>query len=429
MALIAEWKSESISGVDNDPISSWADTVAALAVTGTTTTRPVLKTGITPTGKNVARFDGVDDKLTAGGSLPANAKHVFMVAAFRPGSSVDRDTPFSIGLGGFFWAMEASLTFGYALGSYLRDGVSSTAVYPSGQFALYEIVITDASTNGSGVPQFGQYANTGPGAFDVAYVGCYDAEVTGGTLTALRAALTSTYIVPTPPTITTSSPLTSVTEGDTFTGSFAATGGAPGSLTWDNPSGRPTGMTISSGGVRSGTATAAGTFTWTETVTDSIGATGTKSFTLVVTDPLAAFGDLLDLTGLEITPVSLTIERLTCDFGSGYGESASIGTGSGLWGWELSAEVLTDAAAYHDLIATLPSFQYYINFYLDHTEGTAGEIFRIDFRGKQYHASFADESISGTMETYDLFTLSGVKLKMRRMFGVTYNADGSIAAL
>jgi hypothetical protein len=136
--------------------------------------------------------------------------------------------------------------------------------------------------------------------------------------------------------------------------------------------------------------------------------------------------DELNLTGLEISPVSLTIERLTASFGQGYGASASIGTGSGLWGWELSSDCLPDDPIYQALINGVPRFQYYTQFYLDHTEGDAGELFVIDFRGRKFLVSFADDSISGNMQTYDLFDLSGIKLKMRRVKGMAFNPDGSI---
>lgn len=136
--------------------------------------------------------------------------------------------------------------------------------------------------------------------------------------------------------------------------------------------------------------------------------------------------DELDLTGLEIGAISLKVERLTCDFGSGYGASASVGTGSGLWGWELSSEVVTDDDSYNDLIESVPSFQYYEQFFRDHTEGDAGDLFVIDFRGQKFLASFDTDSIGGEMHTYDLFSLDGVKVKMRRTAGMDFNADGSI---
>jgi hypothetical protein len=136
--------------------------------------------------------------------------------------------------------------------------------------------------------------------------------------------------------------------------------------------------------------------------------------------------DELSLLGLDIEPIELRVERLKASFGSGYGASAAVGHPSGLWGWEIGAEVLADDASYVDQIEGLPSFEYYRQFYLDHTVGDAGEIFQIDFRGRKFHCAFSDDSISGSMHTYDLFSLSGVKLEMRRVPGIYYLDDGSI---
>lgn len=136
--------------------------------------------------------------------------------------------------------------------------------------------------------------------------------------------------------------------------------------------------------------------------------------------------DELNLTGMDIAPVSLRVERLTARFGSGYRAAAAVGPASGLWGWEIGSECLPDDADYQNLIESKPRFQYYEEFYRDHTVGDASDIFVIDFRGKKYHAAFADNEISGEMQSYDVFSLSGVKLEMARVPGIYYLDDGSI---
>ena len=136
--------------------------------------------------------------------------------------------------------------------------------------------------------------------------------------------------------------------------------------------------------------------------------------------------DELDLTGLEIEPVKLDVERLTAKFGAGYRRSAAVGPTSGLWGWELASGALPDDEDYGNLIDGVPRFEYYETFFRDHTVGDAGDIFQIDFRGKKYHAAFASNSISGNMHTYDVFDLSGVALEMARSEGIAYADDGSI---
>jgi len=69
-------------------------------------------------------------------------------------------------------------------------------------------------------------------------------------------ASAGTYTVAPSPTITTSSPLASGNTATAYTQTLAATGGTPG-YTWSLFSGSlPPGLTLSSGGVISGTATA-----------------------------------------------------------------------------------------------------------------------------------------------------------------------------
>jgi hypothetical protein len=133
----------------------------------------------------------------------------------------------------------------------------------------------------------------------------------------------------------------------------------------------------------------------------------------------------LDLTGMEIESLSWKGARLKTKFGNGYGAFAVAGSASGLWGWEIASECLPDDDSYGDLIEGVPRFVYYFEFVKAHTTGTE-EIFIIEWRGEKYHASFEENSLSGTMQTIDLFSLSGVKIEMRRVPGVTYNANGSI---
>lgn len=133
----------------------------------------------------------------------------------------------------------------------------------------------------------------------------------------------------------------------------------------------------------------------------------------------------LNLAGMEIGAIEWKGERLTADFGSGYGASAVVGHASGLWGWEIMSDCLPDDEDYQNEIGGLPRFEYYFNFIRDHITGDT-DIFEIDFRGRKFHASFEENSISGEMLTYDLFSLSGVKLKQRRVPGIYYRSDGSV---
>lgn len=133
----------------------------------------------------------------------------------------------------------------------------------------------------------------------------------------------------------------------------------------------------------------------------------------------------LDLTGMEIDSVSWKGERLTADFGGGRGASARVGPAHGLWGWTIESAALPDDESYGNLISSKPRFEYYTDFIRRHTLGSQ-EIFLIDFRGRKYHASFEDNDIGGSMHTYDLFDLGGVKIKMRTVQGFFYGSHGNV---
>lgn len=128
---------------------------------------------------------------------------------------------------------------------------------------------------------------------------------------------------------------------------------------------------------------------------------------------------------MEIDPIGWSGEIIRHKFGSGYGVKTVVGDPAGLWGWVIASDALVDDAAYNDQIGGKPSFQYYFDFIKDHTTGDR-DVFIIDFRGRKYHASFAEASIEGVMHTYDLFGLSGVRIEMRRVDGIHYRSDGSI---
>lgn len=81
--------------------------------------------------------------------------------------------------------------------------------------------------------------------------------------------------------ITTASPLTSGTVGSAYSVQLTGVGGTAASSTWSVGSGLPSGVTLSSTGLLSGTPTAAGSYSFTVTMTNN-GQTTTKSFVLVV---------------------------------------------------------------------------------------------------------------------------------------------------
>ena len=100
-------------------------------------------------------------------------------------------------------------------------------------------------------------------------------------LTATKAYSVTVAAATAPLSITTQAPLAGGEVGVAYTQAFAATGGIP-PYTW-SASGLPSGLSISSAGVISGTPAASGSFPVTVQATDSAKATATKSFTITVT--------------------------------------------------------------------------------------------------------------------------------------------------
>ncbi len=108
----------------------------------------------------------------------------------------------------------------------------------------------------------------------------------GGSGTTTSNALS--YTVAPAPTITTLSPLPTGSTVAAYSQSFAATGGSGAGYTWYVFSGAlPSGLTLNSSGLLSGTATSAGTFNFTVKVTDSLSRSATKSFALTITTTTA----------------------------------------------------------------------------------------------------------------------------------------------
>lgn len=105
---------------------------------------------------------------------------------------------------------------------------------------------------------------------------------TGGAGTTTSS--TTSYTVAPAPTITTASPLPNGSTTGAYSQTFAATGGSGTGYVWSLFSGSlPNGITLSSGGVLSGTPTQAGNFNFTIEVTDSANRSATKAFALTIT--------------------------------------------------------------------------------------------------------------------------------------------------
>ena len=101
---------------------------------------------------------------------------------------------------------------------------------------------------------------------------------------------------------------------------LAATGGTGGPYTY-TATGLPAGLSLSTSGTISGTATASGTYNYTITVKDAAGNTGTANCSVVVTPPVTATCAVLTAVQLVgMTPVTMTATGGT---GTGYTFSAT----------------------------------------------------------------------------------------------------------
>jgi hypothetical protein len=139
--------------------------------------------------------------------------------------------------------------------------------------------------------------------------------------------------------------------------------------------------------------------------------------------------DTISLEGINVDSIDWDGPVLRANYGSGYGDSVLVGNAAGLLMWELSdggvSPDRTTGDASGSEIDSVSRFEYYWEFFKEHTTGTT-EIFILEWRNKFWHASFADTRISAEQMTYDLFGISGVKVRQRKVRGFTYNDDGSI---
>jgi len=118
--------------------------------------------------------------------------------------------------------------------------------------------------------------------------GSFTFQATATDTASSSGAKSFTVNVATPVVVSTSS-LPAATTGTVYSQTMSATGGT-GSYTWTRTSGTlPTGLTLNSSGVLSGTPTASGTFTFTVTATDGAGRTGAKSMSVTVAAAPGAF--------------------------------------------------------------------------------------------------------------------------------------------
>ncbi|MCA8936504.1 MAG: putative Ig domain-containing protein [Planctomycetes bacterium] len=126
----------------------------------------------------------------------------------------------------------------------------------------------------------------------------FDIDVDDGLL---QTTISVSIDVAAAPAITTTSPLANGEQGLAYTPlSIVATGGT-GSLTYTVSAGAlPNGMTLSSAGSLSGTPTAANTYNFTVTVTDTLNVTASTAFVLTIDPPATGTPSFVTTTPLPI---------------------------------------------------------------------------------------------------------------------------------
>ncbi|HET9099526.1 MAG TPA: putative Ig domain-containing protein, partial [Acidobacteriaceae bacterium] len=153
--------------------------------------------------------------------------------------------------------------------------------------------------------------------------------VDAGSPNPLSATSTLGFTIKAAPAITfTTTTLSGATYNASYSASVAATGGA-GTLTYTIASGAlPTGLTLSSAGVISGTPTAVGTFSATVMAADAFGDSATQTLSLKVTYPQLAITAATLPTGYVGSVYTAT--TLMASGGSGTGYSFALQNGSSL---------------------------------------------------------------------------------------------------
>jgi arylsulfatase A-like enzyme len=146
------------------------------------------------------------------------------------------------------------------------------------------LTMFDDGAHGDGTAGDGVYGVQLP-AFASGTLISYSIKVTDSNSTVTILPNAGSYTVTQPLAISTSSLPNALTSAS-YTQSLAATGGSASGYSWSVTGGSlPPGMTLGSSGTFSGTPTAAGSYSFTATVTDSAGHTASKALSMTSSTP------------------------------------------------------------------------------------------------------------------------------------------------
>ena len=165
---------------------------------------------------------------------------------------------------------------------------SNGNLMPDGDYKFWIEYAEDAGTHGTdtgGLASFTWTKGTGSFSSNPANQGTVGTPTGGSNFTGMSIVWTP---VPTtvPPTITSAAPPASGTQGTPYNYTVTATGTAP--ITFSVTTGTlPTGLTLSTAGVISGTPTAAGAFTGTITASNGTAPDATQGFSITIAQAIA----------------------------------------------------------------------------------------------------------------------------------------------
>lgn len=264
-AIVVSPASSTISGIAVGSVGSGTFTASG----GTSPYTWAVSAGALPTGYSLSSGGVLSGTSSEAGSFTATIRATDNVAA--------------TGFATYTWIISSSTVTVTPASQTVSVAVGSSVFgnqYASGGLDPYIWTVSSGSLPpGYNLSSGGTWSGTATTA------GSYTATVRAtDTLSSYGSA---TYIwniasAPTPPTITVSpgsQTITGIPVGAPVFGTQSASGGvAP--YTWSGSA--PPGYTLSSGGVWGGTATTAGTYSGTVTATDANGATGSASYTWVI---------------------------------------------------------------------------------------------------------------------------------------------------
>ncbi len=274
--------------------------------TGLTSDNTPLLTFTANEGTPVVKVDGLVVSKVSGNSLDAlaNGNHVVRVESTDASGNLGfAEIAFTVNY------MAPSITTTTLQNGFMAAGYSQTLA-ATGGITPYTWSFTGTLPAGLAMSPAGVISGT-PSAVGTS---SFTVKATDAEATVVTKALSITIFAQ--PTVSTSS-LANGTTGTAYSQTLAATGGAA-PYVWSLQAGctLPAGLSLSTGGVISGTPTASGTSDFTVVVTDANTAVATKAISITVVNPLS------------ITTASLPDGYLTTAY-SAPGLAATGGSGTG----------------------------------------------------------------------------------------------------